>query len=521
MMLPLINICLINLTFIFLFLDDFIKLILSILMVIFLLAAGGGFVYFNNRAKQIKDKETKDKKIKEEEESKAKKLREIENQKIEKERLETQRIENQRIETQKLETKKKNQELEEQRKQEKQRILEEKKKKAQESQRIWEAEQQEIKRKNDEQMKLLQEQWRIEEEEQKQKNELLEKAYAERQKLELAEKQRREQKLREEQKKEEQERKRKVEEETRRKQEREARFKPSGVLYEPIPEKDLKKCLSIFPCGSKLLCEGSDEFTCPGEIPNRRGILPCLLENVLLFNPALCNHKKKALCLLDETTSLMQMPIMRTLDNWIGIPACLKTYMPATHIVSFPPHQDPIFAKNKKDVDIESEGAILIPAYSDMLKFIKLHCEITKCSGVELGSQIFGLLNGEPCQNRCAIFLYLCMFGAEVARCPRWFGINMMLLDLICCGKLTWDDIFAPRKGLGFYPPSTEKAVQSSKEPCDINLETIQEEDRIIDLWLKTLLNMDLGSQIGLSQPKICEILFKRLSGTDFMLRKK
>jgi hypothetical protein len=401
-------------------------------------------------------------------------------------------------------------------KRERQKIaLKEKKEQEEKDYQIYKQEKAQKEKEEKERQRLAKIEWDAEVEKNIRERKLLEKQLDEqikREKKSYLEQLRKEEELKEQKKKEEiQIREKKL-----------ARFKPSGVLYEPIDEKDLKKQLSIFPSGSKSLCEVMPKFKCPEEISDTRGIFPCLLEKVIELNEFVCYEipRKKAFSILDGTSCLMQMPICRTADNWIGIPAYLETYMPAEHIVSFPMDAKPIFAVNKKYVNIENKDAILIPSYSNMLEFITLHCEISKCSGVELGFQIFGILNGEPCQNRCAVFLSLCMFGSEVVRCPRWFGTNLMILDLICSKRLTWQNIFEPRKGLGFFPPSTVEAVQNSKQPCNINLETIQEENRIIEMWLKIFLRINSDAPIKLSQPEICEILFNRLARTNFLLEK-
>jgi hypothetical protein len=315
--------------------------------------------------------------------------------------------------------------------------------------------------------------------------------------------------------KEEEEKKRKKEEETKKREEKEARYKPTGVLYEPIAEDILKKELSGEPPSPFVRCEKALKFNCPKERRLSPVLLSCLLEDVLYCNQHLDIHPR-AVALLRLSRTLMQMRIVRTLDNWIGVPVCLGTYLPASHIVKFPEHHDPVFAKNKLYTRIEDPQAILIPAYSDILEFINLHCGITRCTSIELGLEISNLLNGATTQNRCATFLYLCMFGAEAERCPRWFGINVMLLDLVCTGVLTWENLFAPRRGLGFYPPSTVEAVRNSRDPHEYT-ETIQEEVRIIELWFEQY----LGRRLDLSQPEICEILFQRLSRTDLMLGRK
>ena len=110
-------------------------------------------------------------------------------------------------------------------------------------------------------------------------------------------------------------------------------------------------------------------------------------------------------------------------------------------------------------------------------------------------------LTTEPANDEKAELSYitcLLMFGSETLRCRRWYCISLMILDLISAGKISWKQVFGPRQ-VGqqhYYPPSTNSAVNNSKSPQNSSLQTIEEENAVINLWLKL---MSEGQQYGRS----------------------
>jgi hypothetical protein len=111
----------------------------------------------------------------------------------------------------------------------------------------------------------------------------------------------------------------------------------------------------------------------------------------------------------------------------------------------------------------------------------------------DIREQVAKGFRGEPLtykyddkDNELACLIYLTMFGAETQRCPRWYGICLMILDLISAGELTWKQVFSAREGkesVKYFPPSTLQAVLNATK-LNLHSNTIEEENAVISKWL-------------------------------------
>jgi hypothetical protein len=185
--------------------------------------------------------------------------------------------------------------------------------------------------------------------------------------------------------------------------------------------------------------------------------------------------------------------VFQAKNQWIGIRKSLFNFAKFDGLFGFNPNiringqfDSETYKKNNKDYS--GENAIVFPSYWQLLELLKNRLSEAKIKFDDkiIANEIRGCVNGKPSKNEFINLIFYIMLGTETYRCPRWYVIAMMVLDLISAGKISWDNVFGERKNgkLHYWPPSTLSAVHNSQNPDNDGLATIQEEINVIVAWL-------------------------------------
>lgn len=169
-------------------------------------------------------------------------------------------------------------------------------------------------------------------------------------------------------------------------------------------------------------------------------------------------------------------------NGLFGIPSSINLNGKIVNINRFFDHER--YQNDNKDKPYSGADAIVFPHYWEFLELLQHH--IKPFQDQNIANNIRSCLV-KPSQDVFINLIFLIIFGAETHRCTRWYVIAMMVLDLISGGKIKWDNVFGQRiqNQLVYWPPSTLTAVFNSKYFNNPDLATIQEENNVVEEWLK------------------------------------